>query len=101
MAAKRITYPLVLPPELDEQIAIAAERLCMPKSEVMRMALAIGLEDLRRIDYKLAAAIVSAARQEDRPQLKVAEDLGEVLSPFIRAPGAPAVKYPRGRIRES
>lgn len=57
--------PLRLPRKLDDQIAHAAEMLGMSKQDTMRLAMSIGLEDLKRLDYNLAKALVSAAREQD------------------------------------
>lgn len=51
---KRVVYPIQLDPELDAKITLAAEKLTLPKAEVMRLAMAIGLEHLRRINFDLA-----------------------------------------------
>lgn len=93
---KRIVYPIQLDHELDEKIALAAERLCMPKAEVMRMAMAIGLEHLRRINYDLVGHLCQTP--ERREPLKVADE-GNAQSPSFPADGVRrAVKYPaRGR----
>lgn len=61
---KSASVPLRLPAQLQDKIATASGRLNMSKQEVMRLALEIGLEDLKRIDYDLAAAIADAARAE-------------------------------------
>ncbi|MGJ8644895.1 MAG: hypothetical protein ACSHX9_15925 [Luteolibacter sp.] len=49
-------------PELQKKIAIAAEKMELPKQEVIRLSAAIGLEKLRRINYDLAAAVVEKAK---------------------------------------
>ena len=100
MADKRSIVPLAIPPDLDEKITIAAQRLAMPKSEVMRLAMAIGLEHFRRIDYDLAAHLCQT--QETMPALKVAEEMGNAGSPSTHADGAKGgIKYPKGRRRKS
>jgi predicted DNA-binding protein len=57
----RVTYPLNLSPELHDRIMEAAEKTGLPKSEVMRMALAIGLDDLRDAGFDLVRVIRKAA----------------------------------------
>lgn len=95
---KRVIYPIQLDSELDEKIALAAEKLSMPKAEVMRLAMAIGLEHFRRIDYNLAAHLCQT--QEPFAALKVAEDAGNSPSLSTPAPGAAPVKYPAARRRK-
>lgn len=56
--------PLRIPRELTQRIHTAAKRLKISKQETMRLALAIGLEDLESIDYKVARIIMEAAKTE-------------------------------------
>lgn len=65
--------PIRVDAALEAKIEEAARLTGMAKSDLMRLAMRIGLEDLRRIDYDIAGAIVDAAKPETV---------------------APAVKYP-------
>jgi DNA-binding MurR/RpiR family transcriptional regulator len=56
-AKKRIIHPIQLDSELDAKITHAAKKLSLPKAEVMRLAMAIGLEHFRRINFDLAAYV--------------------------------------------
>jgi hypothetical protein len=97
MASKpRSIYPLAIDPELDATITEAAQKLGLPKSEVMRLALAIGLEDLRKIDFNLARLVSDAARPSAPHLSMVADDPGKASSHFTPAAGAP-VKYTMGK----
>lgn len=53
--------PIRISRELDSQASEASKRLKMSKQDVMRLAMAIGFEDLKSIDYKVAQAILAAA----------------------------------------
>lgn len=53
--------PLAVPNELLAQIDAAAAATGRTRSELMRLAIEVGLEDLRRIDYDLSGVIVDAA----------------------------------------
>lgn len=74
---KRIVYPIQLDAELDAKISLAAERLDMTKADVMRLAMRLGLENFRRLNYRLAEKLSDFPEPE--PILKVADD----PAPFI------------------
>jgi hypothetical protein len=61
---ERSVYPLSIDPALDALIREAMDRLRLPKAEVMRLAIAVGIESLRSVDFKLAKTIALAARQQ-------------------------------------
>jgi predicted DNA-binding protein len=56
------SFPIRLPESLHERAKIAATRLHMSDQDALRLALAIGLEDLECIDYQLARVVVDAAK---------------------------------------
>jgi hypothetical protein len=98
-AKKRIIHPIQLDPELDEKIRLAAEKLALPKAEVMRLAMAIGLEHLRRINYDLAAHLCQTPEPKKYFEaLKVADEGNAEFSHSTPAPTVPT-KYPTGKRR--
>jgi len=78
-------------PELIEKVADAAQKTGLAQADIMRLALAIGLEDLRRIDYKLSSTIAVASNQSEEEILKVAESH---LSKNQPTPAINTVQYP-------
>jgi predicted DNA-binding protein len=56
------SFPIRLPESLHERAKMAAARLSMSDQDALRLALAIGLEDLERIDYQLARVVVDAVK---------------------------------------
>lgn len=54
-----------LTPEIEELIAQAADRMDRPKQEVIRLALEVGMERMRRINYDIAGAIEDAASEAE------------------------------------
>ena len=64
--------PIRLSPALLEKIQLAADLMGRTQQEVMRLAMEVGLEDLKRCNYDLAAAIVDAARA-DKPKPPISE----------------------------
>jgi adenylyl- and sulfurtransferase ThiI len=77
MKDKPIPSTIKFSPELQEKIAEAARITGLPKQEIIRLCTAIGIEDLRRINYDIAGAIVDKAKpikQDPVSYLKVAED---------------------------
>lgn len=85
---RTVPVPLRIEPELDAKIEEAARRTGLTKADVMRLAMRIGFEDLRRINYDIAGTISAAANTEPArkpvsyrdlkplPPAKVAEDEG-------------------------
>ena len=53
--------PLRIPVELELKIQEAARRTGLAKSVVMRLAMEIGFEDLRRINYDVPGSVVDRA----------------------------------------
>ena len=74
----RAEKPLALrvPPALMARVKIAAEALGYSDAEVIRLAVSVGLERLRRINYDLGGAINDAAAggAESSAALRAAED---------------------------
>jgi hypothetical protein len=62
MKEKPIPSTIKFSPELQEKIAEAAKITGLPKQELIRLCTAIGIEDLRRINYDIAGAIVDKAK---------------------------------------
>jgi len=56
------SFPIRLPESLHERAKTAAARLHISNQDALRLALAIGLEDLERIDYQLARVVVDATK---------------------------------------
>jgi predicted DNA-binding protein len=57
--------PLAVPNELLTQIDTAASRTGRSRSELMRLAIEIGLADLKAINYDIASTISNAAHRPD------------------------------------
>ena len=53
--------PLAIPNALLELIDHAADATARTRAELMRLAIEIGIEDLRRIQYNIAGALVTQA----------------------------------------
>lgn len=74
---KVVSAPLRISPELKEKLDQASEALGIKQAEVMRLALDIGLADLRSINWDIAGAVLAAVQAgraaADPPTLKVAE----------------------------
>lgn len=78
----RVTKPLAIriAPPLMERIKAVALKMGLSDSEVMRLAMEIGFEKLKRIDYNIPKAVVDAAeavdassRQTGAPQASAAD----------------------------
>lgn len=98
MSKARSVYPISLDPVLDAKITAAASALGLPKSEVMRLAMAIGLEKLRQVNYDLAGCVLQAADHPPAKMSLVAEPEGNESSPSTPAPG---VRYPKPSRKKS
>ncbi len=48
-------------PDLLEHVKLAAERTGLAQADILRLCLAIGLEDLRKLDYKIPSVLSEAA----------------------------------------
>lgn len=59
--------PLAIPNALLEQIDAAAKLTGRTRSELMRLAIEIGIADLRAINYDIAGTIVRAAKAPEPP----------------------------------
>lgn len=88
---KRIVYPISMDPELDQKIKLAADRLDMSKSDVMKLAMKIGLEDFRRINYDLAKHLCQTPEPVSHLQSVAEEPNGDA------PPARKSVRYPRGK----
>jgi predicted DNA-binding protein len=62
-SAKRVSAPIRMSPDMLEHVNTAAQRTGLSQAEILRLALSLGLEDLRCIDYDLTSVIAAAARQ--------------------------------------
>lgn len=74
---KQVNAPIRLTPEMQAKISDAARLTGLSQADVMRLCLAIGLEDLRKVGWDIARAISDAAESSGiklRPVLNVAED---------------------------
>ena len=80
---KRVIHPLELTPELAAKVKEAADLTGLPRAQLMRLALQIGIEDLRQVNFDLARVVSDAARGRrstsyrdvpDVPSLKVADE---------------------------
>jgi hypothetical protein len=67
MSASSKPTPIAIPNDLAEKVQIAAELTHLSKQDIMKLAMRIGLEDLRRCNYDIAGAVVDrsdAAKDE-------------------------------------
>ena len=64
MSASSKPIPISIPNELLDKINHVAALMNRSKQEIMRLAMEIGLEDLKRCNYDLAGAIVEKAHQK-------------------------------------
>jgi hypothetical protein len=60
--------PIRIPKPLLERIKAAGEALGYSDAEVIRLAVSVGLERLRRINYDLSGAICDAAEKSPTPK---------------------------------
>jgi hypothetical protein len=72
MSASSKPTPIAIPNELHEMIEKASQLAGLSKQDTMRLAMRIGLADLKRCNYDIAGAIV------DRAQASKEEDIGLV-----------------------
>lgn len=88
------------PPETVAKINQASKLTGLPKQEIIRLATAIGLEDLRKVGFNLARVVSDAAEKQSEPSthLHVADEpSGNESSPSTRAAGAGgSTRYPMG-----
>lgn len=99
---KKVSAPIRMSPELLEKVRIASDRTGIAQADILRICLAIGLEDLRRINYDISTAILDLSRREQTTHLRVAEEPGNDQSHSSGADGVRSpVKYPAGRRHKS
>ena len=97
MSKRSRPIPLAVPDELLNRLDEAALRMGRTRAQIMRDAIEIGLEDLRRCDYDLAGAVVDKAHAARAKLLPIAAEKsvpGPVTSPAER------VTYPPARKRD-
>jgi predicted DNA-binding protein len=61
-------YPVRFTEEIEAQIDQASRALGLAKQDIIRMACAIGLEQLKAINYDLAGAVLEKSRAESARQ---------------------------------
>jgi hypothetical protein len=59
---KSSPVPIRIEPELEAKIEEAARLTGLSKADVMRLAMKIGFEDLRRINWNIPGVVVDAAQ---------------------------------------
>ncbi|GAA5482493.1 hypothetical protein [Haloferula sargassicola] len=65
---RRVSAPIRLDPETLELVKVASERTGLAQADILRLCLAIGLEDLRKLNYQIPTVLSdAAARTERRP----------------------------------
>jgi predicted DNA-binding protein len=74
MSKRSHPIPLAVPDELLTRLDEAAVRMGRTRAQVMRDAIEIGLEDLRRCGYDIAAAVVDKARSTPAKLLPIAAE---------------------------
>jgi predicted DNA-binding protein len=88
---KRSVYPLNIPPELEEKLVEASRRTGLSKADLMRLCMAVGLEDLRAVNYDLARVVADAARERRSVNYR-----DTVEAPALRVADEPAKKERNG-----
>ncbi len=58
-----ISFPIRISKDLKKAIGIACKKAEMSEQQLCRLALTIGIEDLKRCNYDLAAAVVDKAKK--------------------------------------
>ena len=59
---RKVSQPIRIDADLEAKIEEAARMTSLSKADVMRLAMRIGFEDLRRINYDIAGAVLDAAK---------------------------------------
>jgi SOS-response transcriptional repressor LexA len=59
-----VSAPIRMSPELAEKVAEAKRETGLAQADILRLALAVGLEDLRKVGFDLAKLVSDAARPE-------------------------------------
>ena len=98
MSKRSRPIPLAVPDELLNRLDEAALRMGRTRAQIMRDAIEIGLEDLRRCGYDLAGAVVDKA-QALRPAAAMLPIAAEKTAPTPGTPPAERVTYPAARKR--
>jgi hypothetical protein len=74
MSASSKPTPIAIPNDLAEKIEKVAGLVHLSKQDVMKLAMRIGLEDLKRCKYDIAAAIVDRAHKSEAPEKTASEE---------------------------
>jgi hypothetical protein len=61
---KKVSSPIRIDPELEAKIEEAARLTGLSKADVMRLAMRIGFEDLRKINWNIPGVVAAAANPE-------------------------------------
>ncbi len=96
MSKRSRPIPLAVPDELLNRLDEAALRMGRTRAQVMRDAIEIGLEDLRRCNYDLAGAVVDKAHATRTKLLPIAAE--KTATAPVTTP-AERVTYPAARKR--
>ncbi len=96
MSKRSRPIPLAVPDELLNRLDEVALRMGRTRAQVMRDAIEIGLEDLRRCNYDLAGAVVDKAHAARARLLPIA---AEKTTPVPVTTAVERVTYPDGRKR--
>lgn len=94
---KRVSAPIRMSPELLAKVNEACRRTGKSQATILRLALGMGLEDLKRIDYDIEGTLSKAANALPSHLSMVPDEQGNESSLSTPAPGAQPVKYPTGR----
>lgn len=65
---KKVSSPIRIDPELEAKIEEAARLTGLSKADVMRLAMRIGFEDLRKIDWNIPGVVAAAANPKAEPE---------------------------------
>jgi hypothetical protein len=74
--AKKSTQPetLRLPPDLQETLAAAVEKLDLARADVIRLAIRIGMRQMAARNYDTAGLYISRDAQDPSPAIPVAAE---------------------------
>jgi hypothetical protein len=90
---KNTPASLRMPDELLEKVEKAMRETGLSQAEVLRLCLAIGLEDLRRAQYDIPSAVVDKAEKANRIVTLAAEDNEPAPAPEQKT----GITYPKGK----
>lgn len=65
-APKKVSAPIRMEPDLMDQVKLAASRTSLSQADVMRLCLAMGLDELKCLDYQIAETLAKEARGRKR-----------------------------------